>query len=126
MRPKKPRLASSAPVSLTPRAVPAWRSRPEARTPMDAALGAFRTDCDAAIDSLRRAIRDLSVGAGCDPLRPQEVSRRLGINKNLTWKFARILLAPDSLEAIPMLPGNEGVEIYLRAFESSGARVSSV
>lgn len=88
---------------------------------MDAALGAFRTDCDAAIDSLRRAIRDLSVGAGCDPLRPQEVSRRLGINKNLTWKFARILLAPDSLEAIPMLPGNEGVEIYLRAFESSGA-----
>ena len=31
-----------------------------------------------------------------------------------------MLLAADSFEAISMLPGPEGVEIYLRAFESAG------
>ena len=88
---------------------------------MHAALGAFRSECDAAIASLRTAIRELAASLQSDPLRPQEVSRRLGINKNLTWKFARVLLADDSFEAIGMIPGPEGIEIYLRAFELGGA-----
>jgi hypothetical protein len=69
---------------------------------------------------LRATLRDLADAAASDPLRPQDVSRRFGINKNLTWKFARILIATDPFEAIPMIPGTEGIEIYLRAFESAG------
>jgi hypothetical protein len=85
---------------------------------LDSALGAFRSECDAAIGVLRAALGRLGAAAESDPLRPQEVSRRFGINKNLTWKIARVLLATDALEAIPMIPGPEGIEIYLRAFES--------
>lgn len=87
---------------------------------MDVALGAFRTECDAAIHNLRHALQALARDAGSDPLRPQEVSRQFGLNKNLTWKFARVMLAGDPFEAIAMLPGAEGVEIYLRAFEQAG------
>ncbi|MEY5060432.1 MAG: hypothetical protein RIS45_353 [Planctomycetota bacterium] len=106
--------------------VPATRAAASARavigrrSPLDAALGAFCTECDAAIVALRHALRTLADAAGSDPLRPQDVSRKFAINKNLTWKFARVLLAADSFEAIAMLPGSEGVEIYLRAFETAG------
>ena len=118
MRPRKPRLAAKTSVSLSPRATNATPVRSGMRSPLESALGAFRTECDAAIEALRAALRALAIESGSDPLRPQEVSRRFGINKNLTWKFARVLLAQDSFEAIPMLPGPEGVEIYLRAFEA--------
>jgi hypothetical protein len=91
---------------------------------MHESLGAFRADCDAAIGVLRQAIRDLASAASCDPLRPQEVARRFAINKNLTWKIARVLVAEDAFEAIPMIPGPEGVEIYLRAFEAAGLAAS--
>ena len=115
---KKPRLASIASASLSPRNAGGFRARTLVRSPLEVALGAFRTDCDEAIQELRFALTALAKRAECDPLKPQDVSRRFGINKNLTWKFARILLANEAFEAIPMLPGPEGVEIYLRAFES--------
>ena len=83
-------------------------------------LGAFRDDCDAAITAVRDAVRSLCKAIGVDPLKPQEVARRLKLNKNLTWKFARILIEQDALDAAPMLPGPEGVVIYLRAFETAG------
>ena len=85
-------------------------------------LGAFRDDCEAAITAVCGAVRSLCRAIGVDPLKPQEVARRLKLNKNLTWKFARILIEPDALDAAPMLPGPEGVVIYLRAFEAAGVR----
>lgn len=121
MRPKKPRLASIAPVSLAPRAASSPRGRPDPAARIHEALGAFRSECDAAIHALRLALLELAQSVRSDPLRPQEVARRFGINKNLTWKVARVLLAEDSFEAIAMIPGPEGVAIYLRGFEGSGA-----
>lgn len=85
-------------------------------------LGAFRDECDAAINGIRAAVAGLCAEVGVDPFKPQDVSRRLGLNKNLTWKFARILVEADPLDAAPMVPGPEGVAIYLRAFESAGVR----
>lgn len=76
--------------------------------------------------ALRRALLVLSEAVGSDPLRPQEVSRQLGLNKNLTWKIARVLGSRDCFEAVAMLPGVEGVEIYLRAFESAGAAAALI
>lgn len=83
-------------------------------------LGAFRDDCESTVAAIRQAVRSLCDAAGVDPLKPQEVSRRLKLNKNLTWKFARILVEQDALDAAPMLPGPEGVAIYLKAFEAVG------
>jgi hypothetical protein len=89
-------------------------------------LGAFRAECDAAIGAIKGAVRELCESVGVDPLKPQEVGRQLKLNKNLTWKFARILLERDSLDAAPMLPGPEGLAIYLRAFETAGAPAEAI
>jgi len=84
-------------------------------------LGAFRDDCERAVAAIRNAVRALCDAVGVDPLKPQDLSRQLKLNKNLTWKFARIMVEEDALDAAPMLPGPEGIAIYLRAFE--GAKV---
>ena len=118
---RKRRLTSLSAAARSPRTVVDLRARPGVPSALDSALGAFRSECDAAIGVLRAALVRLGAAAESDPLRPQEVSRRFGINKNLTWKIARVLLATDALEAIPMIPGPEGIEIYLRAFESKDA-----
>jgi hypothetical protein len=120
MSAKNPRLSRIASISRSPRSLGSPRVVTAGRSPLDVALGAFRTECDGAIQTLRQALQTLARDAGSDPLRPQEVSRQFGLNKNLTWKFARVLLASDPFEAIAMLPGAEGVEIYLRAFEQAG------
>ncbi len=120
MLPEKP--------STTTRSVPTPRSAREVAPKSersgvfgsDAMLATFRQECEVAIESIRAAVKGLGNAASSDPTRPQEVSRRFGINKNLTWKFARVLSATDAFDAITMLPGPEGVEIYLRAFAAGG------
>lgn len=102
--------ASEAPEGSVARAQPTPRPEPP---------GSFRGDCEAAIAAIRDAVRALCAAIDIDPLKPQEVARRLKLNKNLTWKFARVLIEQDALDAAPMLPGPEGVAIYLRAFESA-------
>jgi hypothetical protein len=69
------------------------------------------------VTAIRLAVRALCDAVGVDALKPQDVARRLRLNKNLTWKFARMLVEEDILDAVTMMPGPEGVAIYLRAFE---------
>lgn len=119
--PRKP--SKRAPIAKRPQAGDG-RERPTARTlPVRRAetIGVFRDECASAVEAIREAVRALCAAVDVDPLKPQEVSRRLKLNKNLTWKFARVLVEHDPLDASPMLPGPEGVAIYLRAFESAGA-----
>ena len=80
-------------------------------------IGPFRTECQLALSALRKAVETLASDIEVDPLKPQEVARRLKLNKNLTWKFARILLVEDCMDAIPMVPGPEGFDIFARGFE---------
>jgi hypothetical protein len=56
-----------------------------------------------------------------DPNQPQEVARRLQLNKNLTWKISKIINATDGISAIPHIPGAAGMEILLTAVEGAGA-----
>ena len=81
----------------------------------------FEDHCREAVRELRGAILALYGEAGADPERPQEVSRRLGLNKNLTWKISRVLQAEDAFEALPLLPGRAGLELVLGAAMSAGA-----
>ncbi len=76
---------------------------------------------ESAVEVLKRALRELNASVDADPLRPQAVSRQLGLDKNLTWKFMRIVRSDDAAEALSLLPGPSGADIYLRAFEKSGA-----
>ncbi len=121
MRPKKTRPAPNATIHrlrVPSEVVPAARLPVALSTPPQST---FHAECTSAIERIRGAIHTLCSSVDADPLRPQEISRRLRLNKNLTWKFARVLVAENTMDAVAMLPGPEGIEIFLRAFEVAGA-----
>ncbi len=77
--------------------------------------GDFSNDCRAAASALKTALLELYAAVGADGTRPQEVSRRFSLDKNLTWKIAKLLQSEDALEAAPFIPGSEGLDILFRA-----------
>lgn len=106
------------------------RSRPRtaylARVTVSQATQDFAADCRSAARALRDALRSLYASVGADPLRPQDVSRRFKLNKNLTWKIAKVLQTHDPLEAVPLVPGGEGLGILLAAMEAAGASAAAL
>lgn len=86
----------------------------------------FSDDCRQAVLRLRSAIRTLYQAVEADPARPQVVSRRFGLDKNLTWKVARVLQTDDAFEAVPLIPGAEGLGLLVRAMEAAGAPAASL
>ncbi|MFO0826906.1 MAG: hypothetical protein U0572_02060 [Phycisphaerales bacterium] len=83
-------------------------------------------DCRQTVLALRSALLELYHSVNADTTRPQEVARRFGLNKNLTWKLARILQSEDAFEAVPLIPGAAGLDILLEAMSSAGAPASAV
>lgn len=81
----------------------------------------FDDHCRRSVHGLRGALLELYRAVGADPARPQEVSRRYRLNKNLTWKVARIIGAEDAFEAVPLIPGPGGLDILLDAMAQAGA-----
>ncbi|MBL0922653.1 MAG: hypothetical protein IBJ10_11080 [Phycisphaerales bacterium] len=81
----------------------------------------FEEHCQKSVQGLRGALLELYRVVGADPTRPQDVSRQYRLNKNLTWKVARIMSAEDSFEAAPLIPGPGGLEILLEAMSKAGA-----
>lgn len=86
----------------------------------------FDQDCREAVLQLRGSLLNLYHSVGADPAKPQDVSRRFKLGKNLTWKVARIIAAEDALTAVPLIPGAGGLEILLSAMEGAGADTDSV
>lgn len=74
-----------------------------------------------AIQALRSAFVELFADLQLDPARPQEVSRKLGLHRNLTWKISRVLGAADPFACLHHLPGQQGFEMTVAAFELAGA-----
>jgi hypothetical protein len=81
----------------------------------------FDDHCRRSVHGLRGALLELYRAVGADPARPQEVSRRYRLNKNLAWKVARIIGAEDAFEAVPLIPGPGGLDILLDAMAKAGA-----
>ncbi len=86
----------------------------------------FDRDCREAVHQLRGSLLNLYQAVGADPARPQDVSRRFNLGKNLAWKVARIIAAEDALAAVPLIPGAGGLEILLTAMGDAGARAETV
>ena len=86
----------------------------------------FEEHCQKSVQGLRGALLELYRAVGADPSRPQDVSRRYNLNKNLTWKVARIMAAEDSYEAVPVIPGPGGLEILLEALGKAGAPAGAI
>lgn len=78
-------------------------------------------DLRSAINQLRGNLVDLLGSVPTDPLRPQEMSRQLGIDKSLAWKVSRLIRAIEPSEALQHLPGEAAFDIFLNAASKAGA-----
>lgn len=81
--------------------------------------GTFETECELAVSELKAALIDLYDAGSADPTRPQDVARKLGINKTLTWSISRFLEAPRPIEAISFAPGSASITKVAAAFPES-------
>lgn len=89
----------------------------------------FEDECQSSLGALRASLIELCDDLGTDPEAPQEIARRLGVNKTLTWSVSRMMRASSYVEALPHVPGTAAMEQFLKAAEKHGAnryRVSTV
>ncbi len=73
------------------------------------------------MQDLRGALLGLFQEVGSDPTKPQDVARRFKLNKNLTWKVAKIVGSRDAMDAVNQIPGASGMTIFLKAMSNAGA-----
>lgn len=81
----------------------------------------FDQDCQTSVGRLRQSLLELYATVGAAPDAPQEVARAFDLNKNLTWKVAKIIAAQSATDALHHLPGTAAVRILLRAMGKAGA-----
>ncbi len=81
----------------------------------------FETHCRDSVGNLRAALLAVYQSVDADPAQPQDVARRFKLNKNLTWKAAKIIQTEDAFEAAALIPGTSGLEILFDGFASAGA-----
>lgn len=80
----------------------------------------FEEDLTTSFQVVRKALREMLDAAGADVTAPSDVARRLGLNRNLTWKLAKVLGEADIYTALQHLPGDEGLEIVSTAMGRVG------
>lgn len=83
-------------------------------------------DARECLQEIRRAMIELYGAIGADPEQPQSVARKLGINRNLSWKVSRMMTATDPFAMFNHLPGQQGFELLLRACGRAGAGEAKV
>ena len=86
----------------------------------------FEQDCQVALDGLRARLIELYASVDADPLKPQDASRRFGVNKTLTWNIAKVIEGTDPIPTLQNVPGNSALGQLLRAMEKAGADVNAV
>ncbi len=84
-------------------------------------LNHFESDARSAVNGLRSALADLMAEVRGDPAQPQEIARRFGLDKTLTWKIARVICDDDSLAAAVHVPGRASVRALVEAMSKDGA-----
>ncbi len=76
----------------------------------------FEHECERAVAGLKSALIALFDAGAADPTRPQDVARKLGINKTLTWNISRFLEAADPIDAISFIPAAGSIARVADAF----------
>ncbi|MBX3358335.1 MAG: hypothetical protein KF745_07895 [Phycisphaeraceae bacterium] len=79
-----------------------------------------------AVHRLRRALVELLTSVGANPDEPQDVSRRFGLDKTLTWRIARAVREEDPWESLQHLPSRAGLRIFASAMAKHGATAERV
>lgn len=95
-------------------------------TSIPATTNDFEQDCRTALDGLRATLIELYASVGADPLKPQDASRRFGVNKTLTWNIAKVIEGTDPIPTLQNVPGTSAIGQLLRAMEKAGADTGAV
>lgn len=90
-------------------------------TAAPAAPPSFAADLTGVARALRTSLSALLTSAGLDPQDPQSLARRWGVNRQLSWKIAKVVQIHDPFTALQHLPGAEGIAIVLKLAEQAGA-----
>ena len=77
-------------------------------------------ELSAGVHELRGALTDMLGDIGADARRPQELVRKLSLDKSLAWKISRIVGAGDPHNALLYMPGDAGLAIVMRAVHDAG------
>lgn len=81
----------------------------------------FELACITQVGQLRGAFIELYDSIGADPASPQDVARKLRVNKTLAWNVARLLQSADELAAVAHVPGASSLEKVIGATAKHGA-----
>ncbi|MFO0838298.1 MAG: hypothetical protein U1D55_07190 [Phycisphaerae bacterium] len=92
----------------------------------DVHAASFRTQAETVIRGVRAALAELVAAIDLDPMQPQELARRIGVDKSLSWKISRLIREDDSWAAVPHFPGKTGFRIFVDSARKAGAPQTSV
>jgi hypothetical protein len=81
----------------------------------------FEEHVRVAAQDLRAALAEALTSVEVDPTRPQVVSKRLGLDKSLSWKVSRLIGDKSAAEIVSHLPGRAGLRILQEAVAKAGA-----
>lgn len=82
---------------------------------------AFEAHAAQVVARVRTAFSETLASLGINAGKPQEASRKLNLDKNLTWKICRLVRDTNPLAAIPLIPGRAGLNILIDAFAKAEA-----
>ena len=84
-------------------------------------LPTFEQHVKSAVHGLRGSIAELIASVGSDPGQPQEMAKQYSVKTNLTYRISKFICEPDPYASIPYIPGKQGLNLFLKALEKSGA-----
>lgn len=85
----------------------------------------FLEEAKVVLQEVRTSLATLVGAVGANPTQPQEIARRFGLDKTLTWKIARVICDDDTLAAAVHVPGRASVRNLVDALEKGGASLES-
>jgi hypothetical protein len=88
--------------------------------------GTFETAAKRALERLRGATKSTIESAGLGDVNSLALSRKLAIDKSLSWRMVRFVEEPNAFSASKHLPGVAGLRIFARAVNAAGATAASV
>lgn len=81
----------------------------------------FVEEAKVVLQEVRTSLATLVGSVGANPTQPQEIARRFGLDKTLTWKIARVICDDDTLAAAVHVPGKASVRNFVDVLERKGA-----
>jgi len=76
--------------------------------------------------SIRGVLAEVMTSVHADASKPQAVAKQLGLDKNLSWKLAKVINEDDLLAVAAHLPGRTGLNIAIKSFQKAGASPESL